>query len=79
MSGNLNLHTVNLYQLVSFLNVFLVDEVIGITWVQISTHPNVLHIHTTYFDNLDNLSPEFLKDSFDWYKKVIATNGEDLT
>jgi 6-phospho-beta-glucosidase len=19
------------------------------------------------------------KDSFDWYKKVIATNGEDLT
>lgn len=29
--------------------------------VQISTHPNVLHIHTTYFDNLDNLSPEFLK------------------
>ena len=33
MSGNLNLHTVNLYQLVSFLNVFLVDEVIGIAWV----------------------------------------------
>jgi phage terminase large subunit len=30
--------------------------------VQISTHPNVLHIHTTYFDNLDNLSPEFLKE-----------------
>ena len=23
--------------------------------VQISTHPNVLHIHTTYFDNLENL------------------------
>ncbi len=30
--------------------------------VQISTHPNVLHIHTTYFDNLDNLSTEFLKE-----------------
>ena len=30
--------------------------------VQVSTHPNVLHIHTTYFDNLDNLSPEFLKE-----------------
>lgn len=30
--------------------------------VQISTHPNVLHIHTTYFDNLGNLSPEFLKE-----------------
>lgn len=30
--------------------------------VQISTHPNVLHIHTTYFDNTDNLSPEFLKE-----------------
>lgn len=30
--------------------------------VQISTHPNVLHIHTTYFDNMGNLSPEFLKE-----------------
>lgn len=30
--------------------------------VQISTHPNVLHIHTTYFDNLENLSSEFLKE-----------------
>ena len=30
--------------------------------VQVSTHPNVLHIHTTYFDNLENLSPEFLRD-----------------
>lgn len=30
--------------------------------VQISTHPNVLHIHTTYLDNLDNLSSEFLKE-----------------
>lgn len=30
--------------------------------VQISTHPNVLHIHTTYFDNIENLSPEFLNE-----------------
>lgn len=30
--------------------------------VQISTHPNVLHIHTTYLDNLDNLAPQFLKE-----------------
>ena len=29
--------------------------------VQVSTHPDVLHIHTTYLDNLDNLSDEFLK------------------
>lgn len=33
--------------------------------VQISTHPNVLHIHTTYFDNEENLSPEFLKEAED--------------
>lgn len=30
--------------------------------VQVSTHPNVLHIHTTYFDNIDNLSPQFLDE-----------------
>lgn len=30
--------------------------------VQISTHPNVLHIHTTYLDNLENLSQEFIKE-----------------
>lgn len=28
--------------------------------VQISTHPNVLHIHTSYLDNLDHLSEQFL-------------------
>lgn len=36
--------------------------------VQISTHPNVLHIHTTYFDNMENLSPEFLKEVEDMKK-----------
>ena len=30
--------------------------------VQISTHPNVLHIHTTYLDNIDHLSDEFLNE-----------------
>ena len=30
--------------------------------VQVSTHPNVLHIHTTYFDNEDNLSPQFIDE-----------------
>ena len=30
--------------------------------VQISTHPNVLHIHTTYLDNVDNLSPQFIEE-----------------
>lgn len=30
--------------------------------VQISTHPSVLHIHTTYLDNVANLSEEFLKE-----------------
>lgn len=30
--------------------------------VQMSTHPNVLHIHTTYFDNINNLSPQFIKE-----------------
>lgn len=30
--------------------------------VQISTHPNVLHIHTTYLDNINHLSEEFIKE-----------------
>lgn len=29
--------------------------------VQISTHPDVLHIHTSYLDNREYLSPEFVK------------------
>ncbi len=29
--------------------------------VQISTHPNVLHIHTSYLDNIENLSDNFLE------------------
>lgn len=30
--------------------------------VQISTHPNVLHIHTTYLDNIKHLSPQFIAE-----------------
>lgn len=30
--------------------------------VQISTDPRVLHIHTTYLDNIEHLSPEFLNE-----------------
>ena len=33
--------------------------------VQISTHPDVLHIHTTYIDNEENLSEEFLNEISD--------------
>lgn len=33
--------------------------------VQISTHPNVLHIHTTYLDNIEHLSAQFLKEVLD--------------
>ena len=31
--------------------------------VQISTHPNVLHIHTSYLDNINYLSPQFIKEA----------------
>ena len=31
--------------------------------VQISTHPDVLHIHTTYLDNIDNLSEDFIRQT----------------
>lgn len=31
--------------------------------VQISTHPNVLHIHTSYLDNIDNLDEKFLENA----------------
>jgi len=40
--------------------------------VQISTHPNVLHIHTSYLDNKENLSEQFLKEA----ERVKAENPE---
>lgn len=30
--------------------------------VQISTHPDVLHIHTSYLDNVDNLGDQFINE-----------------
>jgi len=33
------------------------------TPVQISTHPSVLHIHTSYLDNLDHLAPQFIEEA----------------
>lgn len=44
-------------------------EIIDGIEVQISTHPQVLHIHTTYLDNLPFLSQEFL-DGVELIKKT---------
>lgn len=37
--------------------------------VQISTHPNVLHIHTTYLDNIEHLAPQFLNEVLEMKEK----------
>lgn len=37
--------------------------------VQISTHPDVLHIHTTYLDNIANLSEEFVRAASEMKEK----------
>jgi phage terminase large subunit len=46
--------------------------------IPISTHPQVLHIHTTYLDNLSNLNESFLenvqmmkKTNFPKYEQVV--------
>ena len=46
--------------------------------IPISTHPQVLHIHTTYLDNLENLNESFLenvemmkKNNFPKYEQVV--------
>ena len=53
--------------------------------VQISTDPRVLHVHTTYLDNVENLSEEFLKeilmikrDDPEKYAHVIMGKWSDL-
>ncbi len=38
--------------------------------VQISTHPSVLHIHTTYLDNMEHLGDEFLRE----VERIKVTN-----
>jgi phage terminase large subunit len=40
--------------------------------VQISTHPDVLHIHTSYLDNVDHLAPQFLQEVAELKRKAIA-------
>lgn len=47
-----------------FKNTYKFIEIDGVK-VQISTHPDVEHIHTTYLDNIDNLSDDFLQDVLD--------------
>lgn len=37
--------------------------------VQISTHPNVLHIHTSYLDNKEHLAEEFVRAAEDMKKE----------
>lgn len=53
--------------------------------VQISTHPNVCHIHTTYLDNLDHLSPQFIeevqrmkKENSEKYAHVVIGRWADV-
>ena len=40
--------------------------------VQISTHPDVLHIHTCYLDNAENLAPQFLQEVEELKRKAIS-------
>ena len=42
-------------------NTHRVEYIDGVP-VQISTHPNVLHIHTSYLNNIEHLSPQFLNE-----------------
>ena len=53
--------------------------------VQISTHPSVLHIHTTYLDNVDNLSGDFInevemmrEENPDKYAHIIMGRWADI-
>lgn len=42
--------------------------------VQMSTHPDVLHIHTSYLDNIENLSPQFLSTIEDIKRESIEAS-----
>ena len=55
MSGNLNLHTINLYQFVSVLNVFFVDEVIGVARIHYNDDPVLNALLTNGKHNLVEL------------------------
>lgn len=43
--------------------------------IEISTHPDVLHIHTTYFDNLRNVSETWLKKMQSLKEKSLKYYG----
>jgi PBSX family phage terminase large subunit len=52
--------------------------------VQISTHPDVLHIHSTYLDNIEHLSEKFIKEveeikrtNLDKYAHIIIGRWND--
>lgn len=54
-------------------------EVIDGVEVQISTFPNITHIHSTYMDNEENLSPEFLEEVANIKRKSIEAATDPIT
>jgi phage terminase large subunit len=55
------------------------------TPLEVSTHPNVLHIHTTYLDNLHNLNQSFIDtmeehkaNNIDYYKHIALGTWLDI-
>lgn len=52
-----------------FKDTYEFKEIDGVQ-VQMSTHPDVEHIHTTYLDNIEHLAPDFLQD----VKSIKETN-----
>lgn len=45
--------------------------------VQLSTHPNVLHIHTSYLDNISNLSLDFLDNIEELREKALRESVDN--
>lgn len=52
-------------------NTHRIETIDGVD-VQISTHPDVLHIHTSYLDNVDHLSDDFLGEVMEIREQSIA-------
>jgi phage terminase large subunit len=52
-------------------NTHVVKKIDGVD-VQMSTHPDVLHIHTTYFDNIKNLGDQFIREVGRIKEKCLA-------
>jgi len=53
-------------------------EVIDGVEVEISTHPDIEHIHTTYLDNIENVSEDFLKQIYDLKANDIENYSEKI-